>query len=205
MNRSDLVAFLANVMIHCSDGATPWTAEDARYNLSCWRADGVEGIPDDVTAEDVATTWNDLIIGNNQSNNTEGNVKTMTKIEAITNHRDAIANEMIDRYRAVLEADGTIQYRIYLWDDGEIQSMEQVQGDRTWLESRDSGRRLYYITAIDAPCFNPWGSADCPAPDDEDEREAMRQEIIDWCVDQYRESISDTIDAIIEDAASLDE
>lgn len=61
MKRSDLAAFLSNVMIHCSDGATPWTIDEARYNLSCWRADGVEDLPDDATAEDVAAVWNDLI------------------------------------------------------------------------------------------------------------------------------------------------
>lgn len=60
MKRSDLAPFLANVMLHCSDGPAPWTIDDAQYNLDSWRRDGIEDLPDDITAEDVAATWNHL-------------------------------------------------------------------------------------------------------------------------------------------------
>lgn len=125
----------------------------------------------------------------------------MKKSEAIMKYVDVIKREMIDCYRTVIDCDGKIQYKIYVWDDGEIEHLEGPQGDNSWLQAKDyEARKLYYVCTIDSPCFDPWDYADHSAPDDEDEREAERKEIIDYLVDEYGTNVSDVIDNIVSEA-----
>lgn len=59
----DIRSFIAVAIL--ADGAENLiTAEDAAYNLACWRDEGVE-LPDDLTAETLAATWNSIILRNN--------------------------------------------------------------------------------------------------------------------------------------------
>ena len=125
----------------------------------------------------------------------------MKKSEAIAKYYGDIAAAMAERYRAVIECDGRIQYKIYVWEDGEIECLEGVQGDSTWLQARDmEPRELYYVCTIDAPCFDAWDYTDHFAPDDEAEREAERKEIIDYLVAEYETNVADVLDDIISDA-----
>ena len=127
----------------------------------------------------------------------------MKKSEIITKHYGAIKAEMTKHYRTVLESGGNIQYGIYIWEDGTIEALEQIQGDNSYLQARN-GETLCYVCTIDAPCFDPWDFTDHSAPEDETERETERAEIIDWLVSNYDEEASAKIDAAI-DAAKYDE
>ena len=119
----------------------------------------------------------------------------------IRKHRKAIASAMVDRYRTILESAGRIQYRIYIWEDGEVECLEGPLGDNSYLKAKSyEPRELVYVRTISAPFFDPWDYTDESAPDDEDEREATEREIIDWLVDEYQNSVSDILDSVIEEA-----
>lgn len=126
----------------------------------------------------------------------------MNKSEIITAYRKEISQEMIDCYRSVLNCDGTIQYGIYIWDDGEIETLEGCQGDNTYLVAKDwESRKLFYVTTISWPCFCAFDYWDGSAPEDEDEKEKAHQQIIDYLVDEYeREGVSDALDAVLSEA-----
>lgn len=129
----------------------------------------------------------------------------MKRSEIITNNYDAIKEAMVSMYRTVLESNGRIQYKIYIWDNGEIECLEQVQGDNGYLQPREmEPRSLYYVTTIEQPNFDPWDSADHSAPDDEQEREAEEQEIIDWLVQEYETNVVDELDNIISEAEMVE-
>lgn len=123
----------------------------------------------------------------------------MKTSEIIKAHRAEITSEMVDCYRSVLNSDGGIQYKIFIWDDGKIERLEQVQGDNSWLQANDGS--LHYITTISSPFFYAGDYTDDPEPDDEAERETWRQAVIEYLVDEYsREGVSDAMDVIIDDA-----
>ena len=123
----------------------------------------------------------------------------MKKSEIITKYRTQIKEAMADRYHVVLDSNGSIQYGIYIWEDGEIEMLEGCTGDNTWLQPKSyESRKLYYITTVKAPFFNAFDFSDDPEPEDEDEKETARQQIVNWLVDEYmREGADDVLDTII--------
>ena len=124
----------------------------------------------------------------------------MKESEIISTYRDSIEARMVELYRIVLNSDGRIQYKLYVWSDGELEALEDVQGGNSSLQARDGeSRSLTYVTTIASPCFDPWDYADHPAPEDEDERCAEEAEIIDWLVDEYEEHVYDVVNEIISD------
>lgn len=126
----------------------------------------------------------------------------MKKSEIIKEHYNKIIETMVEKYEAVLGYGGRIEYTVYIWDDGEIECLEDVQGGTTFLRPNQfETRQLYTVCTIEAPCFDPWDYADHSAPDDEDEREAEETEIIEWLVDEYkREGAEAALDAVIDEA-----
>lgn len=125
----------------------------------------------------------------------------MTKSELITKYQQDIKEAMIDRYQSVINCDGRIQYQIYIWDDGSIECLEDVQGGNTYLVPKSAEtRNLYHVYTISVPCFDPWDYTDHSAPDDESEREAERKEIYEYLIDEYKNNVSDILDTIIEEA-----
>ena len=126
---------------------------------------------------------------------------TMKKSEIIRENLKAISEAMIERYKIVLKCHGQVQYKIYIWEDGEIECLEGPQGDNSRLAPRQNEpRKLFYVTTVDHPFFDPWDMADHSAPDDDAEREAEEADIIDWCVDSYEEALPDKLDTIIAEA-----
>lgn len=124
---------------------------------------------------------------------------TMKKSEVIAKKRAALRDKMRDCYRSVLNSDGQIQYKIFIWSDGVIETLEGCQGDSSWLQAPDyETRELYEVCKIDAPCFDPWDYADHSAPEDEEERNAERESIISWLVGEY--DPDEILDAVISDA-----
>lgn len=126
----------------------------------------------------------------------------MKKSEVLKAYRDSIAESMVEHYRAVLESEGRIEYKIYIWDDGELEVMEEVQGSNDYLVAKDwETRTLHYVATIDSPCFDPWDYTEEDKPDDDDERETMEQDIINYLVSEYRrEGVWDTLREIIREA-----
>ena len=125
----------------------------------------------------------------------------MKNSEAIRKYYDTIRDTLLDCYRTVLECNGRIQYKVYVWEDGEIERLEAPQGDTGWLQAREyEPRKLFYIDQIDAPFFDPWDFEDVQKPEDEVEAEERRQEIIDYLVESFEADVDDRIDHIIESA-----
>lgn len=125
----------------------------------------------------------------------------MNRSEIISKYSHKITDSAPVLYRSVLESYGMIQYQLYVWEDGEIDYLEQVQGDNAYLIPKDSEpRTLAYVCTISSPCFDPWDYTDHSAPETEEEREKEQEEIIDCLVDSYRENLSDMIDCIIREA-----
>lgn len=120
----------------------------------------------------------------------------------IKTHEREISDEMVRLYRASVESDGRIQYRLYIWSDGTLETLEDVQGGTSFLQPRDfEPRKLYLIDTICAgPGFDLWSAAPDGIPDDESERESLEQELVDWYVDSYEEGLSDRLYWIIREA-----
>ena len=121
----------------------------------------------------------------------------MKKSEVIRKYYDKIAEAMAEQYRIVLNSYGRIQESIYVWDDGSVTVLEDVQGGNMYYSAVNN---LTYVCTSEEPCFDPWDYADHGAPDDPDEREEEGAEIIEWLVDEYERNIADVIDPIIEEA-----
>lgn len=129
----------------------------------------------------------------------------MTKTEIITAYYDRIAEALPEKYRAVLESGGHMQCDVYIWEDGELEFLCEAQGSTSYLKPKDcEPRMLYFVWRISAPCFDPWDAADHSAPDDEAQREAEREEIIDFLADEYKANVGDVMDAILQEAKQED-
>lgn len=128
----------------------------------------------------------------------------MKRSEVIKCNIKQLADHMCELYRTVLEYYGRIEYKVYIWSDGEVEVLEDVQGSSTYLKANDGETRdLYYVTTVSAPLFDPWDFTDHAAPDDETEREAERKEILDFMEYEYRnERVSDILSDVIEQAES---
>lgn len=122
----------------------------------------------------------------------------MKKSEVMVMYREKIIDTMVEYYEYVLNCNGRIQYTIYIWEDGEIEILEEVQGGNSWLKPREmETRELFCVCTIDCPFFDPWDCTDHSAPDDEEGREAERKEIIDWLVDEYKANVDDVFNEIL--------
>lgn len=118
----------------------------------------------------------------------------MKRSEVLEKYRDKIEAAMVSNYRTVLESYGRVQESIYIWDDGEIVEHEDVEGGNSWLEPTESAdREFFFVDTIKMPFYDPWdGAIDAP-PEDEEEREHMEKEIIDYEVEEYESALSDYI------------
>lgn len=130
----------------------------------------------------------------------------MKSSEIIRQHSKEIREALIENYRHVIACEGRIWVAIYIWEDGEIQTHEDLQGSNSWLQPRyGEPRELFHVYTIEAPNFSPWDVAGESAPDDEAQREAMEAEILDYCVDEYRQRLDELMDEIIAEAEHWDE
>ncbi len=130
-----------------------------------------------------------------------------TKLEVIEANEEKIIAEMESCYRSVLECDGRVEYKIYVWEDGEIEIFEDVQGGTTYLKANEYEERwLYGVTRVSFPNFDPFESYPETIPEDEDERDALREELIDEQMSYYSsESIPLIWEEILTEASWEDE
>ena len=130
----------------------------------------------------------------------------MKKSEAIKKYWENIKKQLPDLYRAVLDSDGRIQYDVYVWENGEVQILEDVQGSTAYLKPKDmEPRELFYVTRIELPNFDPWDYSDHATPDDPEEREAERSEITYWLLEEYSRNLPDLLDSILTGAEQEEE
>lgn len=131
----------------------------------------------------------------------------MKKFDVIEKYWDKIGNAMGDAYEHVLNCDGRVQVSIYIWEDGEIQTLEDVQGSNSYLVPKDwESRELFFITTIEAPFFDVFDYVDyTDIPDDEDAREREAEETLKYLIEDYRHGgVWDKLAAIKEDARCED-
>ena len=131
----------------------------------------------------------------------------MTRSEIIRENWGTIAEEMTRLYDLVLTYEGRILYRLYIWEDGELERLEDVPGSNTWLQPRDAEpRALFYVTTISAPNWSPWDVLGIsPMEDDAEDRDIAIDEAKQLELDAYAESVPDVLDAIIEEAEREEE
>lgn len=123
----------------------------------------------------------------------------MKDYEVIEANFDRVANAMVEDYRAVLESYGRIQYKLYIWEDGDLESLEQFQGDNSYLvPNRCESRDLFLVDTIDAPFYDPWDFTCDSRPEDEEEAARMEAEINDCMVSEYEAAVADRLRLIIE-------
>jgi len=131
----------------------------------------------------------------------------MKKFDVIEKYWDKIGDAMGDAYEHVLNCDGRVQVSIYIWEDGEIQTLEDVQGGNSYLVPKDwESRELFFITTIEASFFDAFDYVDyTEIPEDEDEREELRDETIKYLISDYRHGhVWDQLAAVKEDARNED-
>lgn len=131
----------------------------------------------------------------------------MKKSEVLTKYAKEITEAMVRCYDAVLDSAGRLQYPVYIWSDGEIRTLEQVQGDATRLVPNESEtRELYYVTTVaEAVGFDPWDVVFDGKPDDPAEAEAMEAEIMAFLREHYRNNVEMELDDIIDRVRIMDE
>ena len=123
----------------------------------------------------------------------------MKRSEIISKYRDSISDTMRVLYRSVLESDGRIQYKLYVWEDGELELLEEPQGGNDDLQPRrHEPRELFYVDTITEG--NPWDYVNDSVPDDDDERDKYYNELLDFLAGSYHFGLPGRIDDIIAEA-----
>lgn len=119
----------------------------------------------------------------------------------VESKREEIEATMQECFESVLEANGANQFTIYLWDNGDIQVLEDVQGSHSRLVPREGyDHELFKIVTISIPCFDwrDYCSEHIPDADDEPEAyEQLREDTIEWYKEDYNPS--ELLDEILRD------
>lgn len=126
----------------------------------------------------------------------------MKKSEILREHYDEILDALKAAYTDVIQSRGRIQVKVYIWEDGEIETLTDAQGSSTRLAPRDAEpRQLYHVATVEKPFFDPWDYSNDPKPEDADEAEKAEEEIISWYIDEYTdEEMMSVLDNAIDDA-----
>lgn len=115
-------------------------------------------------------------------------------------HREEIEATMQECYESVIDANGVNQFAIYLWDNGEIKVLEDVQGGNSFLVPHEGyDHELFRLIDIAVPCFDWRDYCSEKVPDKEDDPEAyeaLREDMIQWLKEDYNPS--DVLDEQLE-------
>ena len=110
----------------------------------------------------------------------------------VESNRKEIEATMQECYESVIDANGVIQFSIYLWDNGEIKVLEDVQGGNSFLAPHEGyDHELFRLIEIAEPCFDWTNYCDEKVPDKDDEPdayEALKENIIQWLKEDYNPS-----------------
>lgn len=126
----------------------------------------------------------------------------MKNSEIMTTYYDKILEAMTQNYADVIRSRGRIQVSVYIWSDGEIETLTDAQGSSMRLYPREmETRTLVPVATLEAPCFDIWDFSNDPKPEDEEEAEKMEEELIDWYLSEgVQDQMRATLDGAIEDA-----
>lgn len=134
-------------------------------------------------------------------NTTDSTYRATDADRVMLTHYNELISEMTSCYRNVLESDGAIQYKIYIWDNGEIETLEGPDGDNSALVARSHEERsLYHVATVRASCVDVFDLAGMERPEDPTELENAKAEAIDYLVDNYIEEAEAKLDAAIDEA-----
>lgn len=76
----------------------------------------------------------------------------MKTSEVLRKYRDELIESAMNLYRLVLEYEGRIKYLLYIWDDGEIEVLEDVCGGNSFLRANSGeSRSLHYVDTFSIP------------------------------------------------------
>lgn len=121
----------------------------------------------------------------------------MKKSELIRENFSRLAKALADRYETVVGCGGQVQYKVYIWSDGEIQYLEQPQGDNSYLAPNNhETRELYYLTTVGGYRIDLADAAGLPAVETEEDK----QEAVEFLVDEYKRELPDLLDELIYEA-----
>jgi len=128
----------------------------------------------------------------------------MKRSEALKKYAAVITEKLPALYRETMESFGRVQYAVYVWEDGELQILEQVHGDNSYLIPKDGEpRELFYICTISG--YNVWDTFSDSVPDSEAEKADMEAGLIDDQVQNYKENLSDLLYSIQQEAEEEEE
>ena len=111
-----------------------------------------------------------------------------TRMELVEENRNAIVEEVKRCWRNVIESEGRVMYRIYIWEDGEIESLCAVS-ENEWLRS-NTGENLYGLGLVKHQQFD-W-SEFCEEPidwDNEERCEELKEEVTEWLIGDDEEHV----------------
>ena len=125
----------------------------------------------------------------------------MTRYEIITAHRAELLETIENEFTDVIKCAGRIQTTVYIWEDGEIETLTDAQGSNTWLQPKDAEpRALYRVCFIEAPlwdwttCVDPGEySRAAHAEDPEQALEDLEVEAIEWYISEYAHSTAEDL------------
>ena len=121
----------------------------------------------------------------------------MTKSELIRKHFAELAKVLAKHYETVVDSEGRVQYKVYIWSDGEIQCLEQAQGDNSYLVPNDcETRELYYVTTVGGYRVDLTDAAGLPGIETEDDH----RDAVEYLVDAYKQELPDLLDELIYEA-----
>lgn len=124
----------------------------------------------------------------------------MGKLETIYKNQDRIYQEMLARYRDVLVNDCKIQYQVYIWDDGEIETLEGPYGDNSILKPKQGEpRELYHVCTVDAPGLNVADYVEPNDPDDEQSIIEAQEDAIEELCDEYKDTAQSILTEVIKE------
>ena len=124
----------------------------------------------------------------------------MGKLETIYKNQDRIYQEMLARYRDVLVNDCEIQYQVYIWDDGEIETIEGSYGDNSFLKPKSGEtRELYYVCTVAAPGLNVADYVEPNDPDDEQSIIEAQEDAIEGLCDEYKDTAKSILIEVIKE------
>ena len=104
------------------------------------------------------------------------------KLEVYKKFETVIEDALVDSYRRSAEYGGRVGYKVYMWSDGEIETLEVTPGSNDFLVAKDwEDRKLYYLASIFAHV------------EDDVEDEVQIDELADWFRDEQVWVIMDII------------
>lgn len=130
----------------------------------------------------------------------------MKRSEAIKTYYDEIAEAMQERYHNVLVSEGRCQYKVYVWEDGEIECMCGVSGDNSYLVPRNAEpRELFYVDTVSEQGFDPNNYSDEYIEEDDPDYDKKVEEAICCAEESYKDVLRDRLDAIVDEAEREEE